>query len=106
MNIPQNVKEGLIIVGIVDVGLYLLFPGNNKGVTSQKVADDGKLKNMDNAKVVLDAYLNAMEAGEKKAELDKLNSIFAEEYGLRVFRTKDGKFVARTTSGKDILMTK
>ena len=106
MNIPQNVKEGLIIVGIVAVGLYLLLPRNKKGVTSPKVADDGKLKNMDNAKVVLDAYLNAVEAGEKKAELDKLNSIFAEEYGLRVFRTKDGKFVARTTSGKDILMTK
>ena len=106
MNIPQNVKEGLIIVGIVAVGLYLLLPRNKKGVTSPKVADDGKLKNMDNAKVVLDAYLNAMEAGEKKAELDKLNSIFADEYGLRVFRTKDGKFVARTTSGKDILMTK
>ena len=106
MNIPQNVKEGLIIVGIVAVGLYLLLPRNKKGVNSPKVADDGKLKNMDNAKVVLDAYLNAMEAGEKKAELDKLNSIFAEEYGLRVFRTKDGKYVARTTSGKDILMTK
>ena len=106
MNIPQNVKEGLIIVGIVAVGLYLLLPRNKKGVNSPKIADDGKLKNMDNAKVVLDAYLNAMEAGEKKAELDKLNSIFAEEYGLRVFRTKDGKFVARTTSGKDILMTK
>jgi hypothetical protein len=106
MNIPQNVKEGLIIVGIVAVGLYLLLPRNKKGVTSPKVADDGKLKNMDNAKVVLDAYLNAVEAGEKKAELDKLNSIFAEEYGMRVFRTKDGKYVARTTSGKDVLMTK
>ncbi len=106
MNIPQNVKEGLIIVGIVAVGLYLLLPRNKKGITSPKVADDGKLKNMDNAKVVLDAYLNAVEAGEKKAELDKLNSIFAEEYGMRVFRTKDGKYVARTTSGKDILMTK
>jgi hypothetical protein len=106
MNIPQNVKEGLIIVGIVAVGLYLLLPRNKKGVTSPKVADNGKLKNMDNAKVVLDAYLNAMEAGEKKAELDKLNSIFAEEYGMRVFRTKDGKYVARTTDGKDVLMTK
>jgi hypothetical protein len=106
MNIPQNVKEGLIIVGIVAVGLYLLLPRNKKGVNSPKVADDGKLKNMDNAKVVLDAYLNAVEAGEKKAELDKLNSIFAEEYGMRVFRTKDGKYVARTTSGKDVLMTK
>ncbi len=106
MNIPQNVKEGLIIVGIVAVGLYLLLPRNKKGVNSPKIADDGKLKNMDNAKVVLDAYLNAVEAGEKKAELDKLNSIFAEEYGMRVFRTKDGKYVARTTSGKDVLMTK
>ena len=106
MNIPQNVKEGLIIVGIVAVGLYLLLPRNKKGVTSPKVADDGKLKNMDNAKVVLDAYLNAMEAGEKKAELDKLNSIFFFLYGLRVFRTKDVKYVARTTSGKDVLMTK
>ena len=66
MNIPQNVKEGLIIVGIVAVGLFLLLPRNKKGVNSPKVADDGKLKNMDNAKVVLDAYLNAVEAGEKR----------------------------------------
>ena len=56
--------------------------------------------------MVLDAYLNAVEAGERKSELDKLNSIFADEYGLRVFRTKDGKYVARTSSGKDVLMTK
>ena len=106
MNIPQNVKEGLIIVGIVAVGLYFLLPRNKKGIKSPKVADDGKLKNIDNAKVVLDAYLNAMEAGEKKAQLDKLNTIFADEYGLRVFRSKDGKFVARTIDGQDVLMTK
>jgi len=106
MNIPQNVKEGLIIVGIVAVGLYLLLPRNKKGVTSPKVADDGKLKNMDNAKVVLDAYLNAVEAGEKKAELDKLNSIFADEYARRVLRPKAGKFLARTTRDKDMFLNK
>ena len=106
MTIPQNIKEGLIIVGIVAVGLWILLPKGKKGINSPKVADDSKLKDIDNAKVVLDAYLNAMEAGEKKSELDKLNSIFADEYGLRVFRTKDGKYVARTSSGKDVLMTK
>ena len=106
MTISQNLKEGLIIVGIVAVGLFILLPRNKKGVSSPKVADNGKLKNMDNAKIVLDAYLNAMEAGEKKAELDKLNSIFADEYGLRVFKTKSGKYVARTLDGKDVLMTK
>lgn len=106
MTISQNLKEGLIIIGIVAVGLYLLLPRNKKGVGAPKVADNSKLKNMDNAKVVLDAYLNAMEAGEKKSELDKLNSIFADEYGLRVFKTKNGKYVARTIDGKDVLMTK
>lgn len=106
MTIPQNIKEGLIIVGIVAVGLWILLPKGKKGINSPRVADDSKLKDIDNAKVVLDAYLNAMEAGEKKSELDKLNSIFADEYGLRVFRTKDGKYVARTSSGKDVLMTK
>ena len=106
MTIPQNIKEGLIIVGIVAVGLWILLPKGKNGINSPRVADDSKLKDIDNAKVVLDAYLNAMEAGEKKSELDKLNSIFADEYGLRVFRTKDGKYVARTSSGKDVLMTK
>jgi hypothetical protein len=106
MTIPQNIKEGLIIVGIVVVGLWILLPKAKRGINSPKVADDKKLKDIDNAKVVLDAYLNAVEAGERKNELDKLNSIFADEYGLRVFRTKDGKYVARTSSGKDVLMTK
>jgi hypothetical protein len=106
MRISQNVKEGLILVALVGLGLWLLLPRGKKGIKSPKVAEDSHLKNMDNAKIVLDAYLNAMEAGESKTELQKLNSIFASEYGLKVLRTQNGKYTARTLDGKDILMTK
>ena len=106
MTIPQNIKEGLIIVGIVVVGLWILLPKAKKGINSPKVADDKKLKDIDNAKVVLDAYLNAVEAKETPQALNKLNGIFAQEYQLKVQKNAQGKYVARTLSGEDVLMVK
>jgi hypothetical protein len=61
---------------------------------------------LQNAKVVLDAYLNAVEAKETPQALNKLNSIFAQEYQLKVQKNAQGKYVARTLSGEDVLMVK
>ena len=61
---------------------------------------------MKNAQVILDAYLNAKEAREPASELAKLNQVFLTEYGMKVVQNKQGKFVARTSSGEDVLMVK
>jgi hypothetical protein len=107
MNIPKQVQHGLIILGVVVLGYVLLVPKNKKSKNnSPKVAEDSKLKNLQNARVVLDAYLNAVEAKESPQALNKLNSIFAQEYQLKVFKNAQGKYVARTLSGEDILMVK
>ncbi len=107
MNIPKQVQHGLIILGIVVLGYVLLIPRNKKSKNnSPKVAEDSKLKNLQNARVVLDAYLNAVEAKESPQALNKLNGIFAQEYNLKVMKNSQGKYVARTLSGEDILMVK
>jgi hypothetical protein len=107
MNIPKQVQHGLIILGVVVLGYVLLVPKNKKSKNSSpKVAEDSKLKNLQNARVVLDAYLNAVDAKESPQALNKLNSIFAQEYQLKVFKNAQGKYVARTLSGEDILMVK
>lgn len=107
MNIPKQVQHGLIILGVVVLSYILLVPKNKKSKNnSPKVAEDSKLKNLQNARVVLDAYLNAVEAKETPQALNKLNSIFAQEYQLKVQKNAQGKYVARTLSGEDILMVK
>lgn len=107
MNIPKQVQHGLIILGVVVLGYVLLVPRNKKSKNnSPKVAEDSKLKNLQNARVVLDAYLNAVDAKESPQALNKLNSIFAQEYQLKVMKNAQGKYVARTLSGEDILMVK
>lgn len=107
MNIPKQVQHGLIILGVVVLGYIVLVPKNKKTKNnSPKVAEDSKLKNLQNARVVLDAYLNAVEAKESPQALNKLNSIFAQEYQLKVQKNAQGKYVARTLSGEDILMVK
>ena len=107
MQITVKVQHCLVILGVVVLGYILLVPKNKKSKNnSPKVAEDSKIKNLQNAKVVLDAYLNAVEAKETPQALNKLNSIFAQEYQLKVQKNAQGKYVARTLSGEDVLMVK
>jgi hypothetical protein len=107
MQIPVKVQHGLVILGVVVLGYILLVPKNKKSKNnSPKIAEDSKVKNLQNAKVVLDAYLNAVDAKESPQALSKLNSIFAQEYQLKVQKNAQGKYVARTLSGEDVLMVK
>jgi hypothetical protein len=50
--------------------------------------------------------LNAVDAKESPQALNKLNGIFAQEYQLKVQKNSQGKYVARTLSGEDVLMVK
>jgi hypothetical protein len=101
----KDLKDGLIIIGIVVLGVIILLP-RKKGITAPQEAESSKVKQKENARIILDAYLDAIDAKESASNLDKLNSMFVEEYKMKVVRTKDGKFVARTLSGEDVLMVK
>ena len=50
--------------------------------------------------------LNAVDAKESSTALQKLNAIFADEYSMKVYKTKSGSYVARTLDGKDVLVAK
>ena len=54
----------------------------------------------------IQAYLNAVDAKESSTALQKLNAIFADEYSMKVYKTKSGSYVARTLDGKDVLVAK
>lgn len=101
----SRIRDYLIIGGIVIVGYLLLVP-KSKGIPKPKVATDSEVSKVQDARTVLDAFMNAFDAREPQSELNKLNQIFVKEYGLKVHRRKDGKFVARTLDGKDVLMVK
>jgi hypothetical protein len=105
MNISPKLRDGLIVGGIAIVLLFFLVP-RSKGI--KKVASNGasKADKTQDARIVLDAFMNAMEAGENAQALNELNKEFVKEYGLKVFQTKQGKFVARTLDGRDVLMVK
>jgi hypothetical protein len=104
MNINPKLRDGLIIVGIAVVILFFVIP---KGKGIKKIAKNGdKADNTGNARIVLDAYLNAMEAGEGAQALGELNKEFVKEYGLKVYKNKEGFYVARTLDGQDVLMVK
>jgi hypothetical protein len=104
MNISPKLRDGLIVGGIAIVILFFLVP-RKKGV--KKVESNGaKADNLGNAKIVLDAFMNAVEAGENAQALNELNKEFVKEYKLKVFKNKQGKYVARTMDGKDVLMVK
>ena len=105
MNISPKLRDGLIILGVAGVILLGVFP-LKKGISKPKVADTKNVDNVTNARIILDAYLNAVEAGESIKALNELNQEFVKEYGMKVAKTKSGKFVARTTDGKDVLMVK
>lgn len=101
----KDLRDGLIIIGIVVLAVIVLLP-RKKGIQPPKEAETSKIKQKENARIILDAYLDAIQAKESKSNLDKLNSMFVEEYGMKVVRTKEGKYVARTLSGEDVLMVK
>jgi hypothetical protein len=105
MKISPKLRDAGIIVGVTAVLLFLLYP-RKKGINAPKVADSGKLQNVQNAQIILNAYLNAVDAKESSKALDALNQEFIKEYGMKVVKNSSGNYVARTMDGKDVLMVK
>lgn len=104
MNISPKLRDGLIVGGIAIAILFFLIPRKK---TLKKVENNGNVADqVGNARIVLDAFMNALEAGENAQALNELNKEFVKEYQLKVFKNKEGKYVARTLDGKDVLMVK
>lgn len=105
LNLSREWKNAIAIVGIT-IALYFVLMPRKKGYGKPDKATNDEVSQKQNARTILDAYLNAVDANEPASELTKLNALFAEEYSMKVYRTKSGGYVARTLSGKDVLIAK
>ena len=105
MKLSPKMRDAGIIVGVTLVLLFLVYP-RKKGILQPKVADTKKLDNLQNAQIILNAYINAVEAREKSSALNELNQEFIKQYGMKVVKNSSNKYVARTMDGKDVLMVK
>jgi hypothetical protein len=102
-----RVKESLLIAGISAATIYLTMPRGKKTSKIKKpdTADKSEVTQKENARIALDAYINAVDAKENARVLQQLNNQLASTYGLRVY--KQGQyFVAKDSSGKEILYAK
>ena len=96
-------KEAIIIGGVVLVVLYLTLPKTKKDVIPKpETASQSDVATKENARIALDAYMDAVQAGESAKNLNALNAELANTYGLRVYKN-NGYYIARDSEGKDIL---
>lgn len=106
MNISTPTKEALIIGGIVVAILLITLPKNKKNsIPKPETASPNDVKEKENARISLDAFMDAVQAGESAKNLNSLNNELANTYGLRVYQ-KNGYYIARNLEGKDILAGK
>jgi hypothetical protein len=105
MEFSKEVKNA-VIIAVATITLYMLLKPKKNGISKPMKATKDELSQKQNARTILDAYLNAVDAKESPTALQKLNSIFADEYSMKVFKTKSGSYVARTLDGKDVWVAK
>lgn len=105
MEFSKEVKNA-VIIAVATITLYMLLKPKKGGFGKPMKATKDEISQKQNARTILDAYLNAVDAKESSTALQKLNAIFAEEYSMKVYKTKSGSYVARTLDGKDVLVAK
>lgn len=105
MEFSKEVKNIVIIV-VATITLYALLKPKKNILSRPMKASKDEISEKQNARTILDAYLNAVDAKESLTALQKLNAIFADEYKMKVYKTKNGSYVARTLNGKDVLVAK
>jgi|688.fasta_scaffold12565_14 hypothetical protein len=102
-NVKIEHKEALIIGGIVIAILYFTLPRNKKAVIPKpETATPSDVATKENARIALDAYMDAVQAGEGTKNLNALNNELANTYGLKIYKN-NGYYVAKNSEGKDIL---
>jgi hypothetical protein len=112
----NQTKKLLIVIGVAIVILWVSKPKNNM-VDSMRKKGSGKFeapKTLDskiaeqqhNGTIGLQAMREAIENGETKKELDKLNRMLLNESGVKVYTMSNGKLCARNRKGKTIAKEK
>ena len=98
-----ELAKGLMIFGISGLLFWLLRPKDNKKATpAEKKVDKATL--VKNATTALNSYLKAVRAGESAANLEELNKMIEDKYGVRVFlKQSEGKYYVSDLKGVYIL---
>lgn len=97
----KELKTLFITLGVAAMFLYFFKPKNNAKSTNSsttkysapKEADSQIAKEKENAVVGLQAMREAINAGESKTELDKLNNMILKEKGIRVILSTKTKLL-------------
>jgi hypothetical protein len=113
----NETKDILKVLGVAIIVLFLfkvkkgkklsikLDGGDTSGADSvahPKTSKDSDEAEFDNAVISIKAVRSAINSGEKGSEIDKLNEITKKDYGIVVFRKKNGKLCAKNTKGEAI----
>ena len=112
----NQTKKLLIVIGVAIVILWVSKPKNNmvdsmrkKGSSkfeAPKTLDSKIAEQQHNGTIGLQAMREAIENGETKKELDKLNRMLLNESGVKVYTMSNGKLCARNRKGKTIAKEK
>lgn len=108
----NETKEILMILGVAIAVLYIAKPKKHKrkvedlasNVEPPKTTKDKSDVEFENAVISIKAYRSAINNEESESNLESLNRITLKDYGIKVFKTKSGKLVARNTKGEDIAL--
>lgn len=110
----SNIKENLVKAGIVIGGgilLYMALKPSKDNITASSTNAAPKnatgeatpKPTLENAEIVADAYIQALQAAETPSKLTELNQECMKEFGMRCYVDKEGKLVVCDVSGNTIL---
>ena len=112
----NQTKKLLIVVGIAVAILWFCKPKNNmvdsmrkggsKKLEAPKTLDSKLAEQQHNGSVGIQAMRGAINNGETKKELDKLNRMLLNENGVKVYVMSNGKLCARNRKGKTVAKEK
>jgi len=108
----SETKNVLVVAGVTILMLYFFrkprvklakdaAESNPYGAPDEASMSDSEKQ--ENAGIALQAMQSAINAGESKAELNKLNSILYNEKGVKVYPSKSGGLMVTDRSGQVIL---
>lgn len=108
----SEIKSVLVVSGVTILMLYFFRKprvklakdvADENPYGSPDVASMSDSEKQENAGIALQAMGSAINAGESKTELNKLNSILYNEKGVKVFPSKSGGLMVTDRSGQVIL---
>ena len=107
--------ENLIKGGIIFGGAFLIFTLfkpkkeaiiKNSSTGGTKTGSDGSVVkpiDMNNAKIVADAYASALKAGETAQNLTELNKELMKEFGMRCYVSSSNQLIVCDSKGNTIM---